>query len=134
MSTDYQGAEYIRGAICKDISPLGIEVANILGQAWAGIYHLEHEIRHKRTHWENPHWIEIVIYGGLATWDFNQLTQLVVLCHDRAIRLEINGAANGYLKLMFHPRKRKGLSIYSKHPTLEENTKLIRDGVGLDIV
>lgn len=73
------------------VSLLGLKVAEILGVVVRGLYHVENEAR--ATDWSGTHHIEIVARSGdlshLSTYDFTRLTELVVLCHDAAIRLEI---------------------------------------------
>ena len=132
MENKHYGADYVKKNICKEISPIGIEVANILGQVWRGIYHLENEIKNARTVWSNAEHIEIVIRGNLATWDYDKLTALVILSHDRAVRMEISGASNNYLRLRFHPRERTGF-LRQRHPTLEDAIEYTRNAIGLDI-
>ena len=110
------------------ISEFGKVVANILGHAWDGLHHCNPTMLfHKRTDWSSDHHIEVVIPNELATWDFNRLTELVILCHDQCVRLSVEGANIHYMRLRFHPRKRgKLLSISKKHPTIEEQIKEIR--------
>lgn len=109
-----------------NISEFGKIVADIIGNVWSGLHHCNSTMLfHKRTDWTDDRFIEIVIGSSLSTWDFNHLTQLVVLCHDNAVRLEINGANIGYLRLYFHRRTREG-SISKRHPTIEESIQMIR--------
>jgi len=108
------------------ISELGKIVSSIMGEVWDGIYHLDRSTyQHERTDWSNNSYIEMVICGELATWDFNKLTRLVVLCHDKCVRLSISGASNNFLRLMFHKREREG-GFSERHPTLEYQVEQIR--------
>ena len=119
-----------KGQYCDiELSPLGIEVADILGQVWRGIYHLQYDL----IDWSDPHHIEVNIAEGLSTWDFNRLTELVVLCHDRAVRLEIEPCNMRFVKLLFHQRGREG-GMTKRHPTMEEAVQMVRDNIGLEIV
>ena len=100
------------------ISPLGKKVAKILGFVWDGLHHCNPTMLfHKRTDWSSDHHIEVVIYGELATWDFNKLTKLVILCHDECIRMSIEGANINYMRLRFHPRE----TVSYTHLTLPTN-------------
>ena len=125
----YVGAEYLdRPAFAgKPMSPLGREVADILGQVWRGIYHLR---RPERFDWSNPYYIEIRITQELATYDGLELTALVVLCHDHAIRLSVAGCAPRTLRLLFHKRQREG-DITQRHPTIEHAVEIVRTHLGL---
>ena len=81
----------------------------------------------RRVETAGPRGITCCIFGGIATYDFAQLTALVVLAHDRCIRVEINGAAPNYLRLLIHRRYgRTGDSAWERHPTLEEHVQRLR--------
>lgn len=123
--SNYSGADWLKGGIgAENISAFGAQVANILGDVYFGIYHLDYKAL-KKVDWKNTDWIEIVVFGGLSTFDYDQLTRLVVLCHDRAVRLEIKAASYRYLRLCFSPRTREG-NTYERHPILEEAAANIR--------
>lgn len=113
-----------RGAPEIKLSPLGKRVAQIIGTVWAGIYHLEQNAYlHERTKWDDAHCIRIVFRGTLSTVDFNDLTKLVVLCHDYCVRCEIVAKAPCYLELAFSHRERETTSLpkhWYTHPTIEE--------------
>lgn len=116
----YEGADWIRRQHAPDISKFGVIVADILGQAFEGIYHISDECFHKRVQWYNDRRIVIVIGRYLSTFDDDKLTRLVLLCHAHAVRMSIEGAANGYLRLIFTPREREAKSSWDRHPTLRQ--------------
>jgi len=64
---------------------------------------------------------------ALATFDFDLLTRLVVLCHDAALRLEVSAANPHNVRLSFWQRQRTG-GMSKRHPTMEEATHGIRHG------
>jgi hypothetical protein len=131
MSIKYAGYEWVVGMLGVELSPLGKDVADILGQAFLGIYHIEKSAR--KTDWTNKQYIVIAIRTNLSTVDTDILTRLVVLCHDRAIRMDISSRAFGVLELMFHRRRRSG-GIMHRHPTIEQAIEAIRGLIGLNIV
>lgn len=65
--------------------------------------------------------------GDMATFDFNQLTKMVVLAHDKCYRFSI--APNGpmALKIIIHKREGREGSMTKIHPELEEHVKTIRE-------
>lgn len=128
----YSGADWIEKSLKQELSPLGREVADILGQVWRGIYHLEKQIR--KVDWANTFWITINIYGDLSTYDFSRLTELVVLCHDRMLRLEISPCNFRYLTLIFHQRMNRDGMIGERMPTMEDHIQAIREHLGLEIL
>jgi len=69
--------------------------------------------------WSRPEFVEVTIYKALSTYDFNELTYMVIMCHDDTIRMQITPCNMQYLTLMFHERKREG-SNFERHPTIEQ--------------
>jgi len=69
--------------------------------------------------------ISCSVHEGISTFDYNQLTRLVIGCHDRAIRLEIRASGPRLLRLGLWQRQRDG-SMYERHPTIEEAIKCYR--------
>lgn len=113
----------------KGISPLGESVAELLGTIYRGLYHLP-ETSLKKVDWKNKDLVSIVIRGGLSSFDDSDLTVLVVLAHDRMIRVTVEGAANNYLRILFSPRKQRwehGItSSMTSMPTMETHLERIR--------
>jgi hypothetical protein len=112
----------------KPVSELGLTVADILGQCFFGLYHIHKHVLNKKVDWTNNHWIEITISNTLSTFDDTSLTRLVLLCHHKAVRLEIGGAANGYLRLAFSQRKREG-ALWERHPSIQDQVVSMKDFV-----
>lgn len=124
--THYAGADWIKRAFVPEraMSPLGTAVADLLGDLFFGIYHLNYTSLGK-VEWGNPHWIAFNLDRGIATFDGDELTRLVVLCHDRCLRCDITGKAPRYMELLFHQRQRAG-EMYARHPTIENAVARIR--------
>ena len=133
MPTKFSGADWLEKEIKVDLSTFGRDVADLLGQVYAGIYHLQSEVLNKRVEWDNERRIEIVTYSDLSTYDFDILTKLVVMSHDTAIRLTIAPASSKHVRLIFHKRVRDG-DMSRRHPTLESAMQGIRERIGLGIV
>lgn len=120
----WAGADWLRentpfrGPNAKVISPLGEVVAAILGYVYGGLYHLPASIIAKPDWSSNLH-IEVAVADGLATFDFNHLTQFVLLAHACCVRLEVAAGGPRGLKLHFSPRVRTG-QMFARHPTIEQ--------------
>ena len=98
-SSGYAGAEWLKRALKNiQISEFGVKVAELLGDLYYGIYHVRIS-KLRKVDWKNDRWIEIVLPDTFSTFDADNLTRLVVLCHDRLIRCEIRGAGPGHTKL-----------------------------------
>lgn len=130
--TKFAGADWLASRWKKELTPFHTEVADIVGQVFCGIYHIDHALNPKL--W-NDSYVEIRIDGNrLATYDFSDLTTLVVLCHDRCIRLSIDPCGPRTLRLFFHQRKRDDEHMARRHPRMEEHIEMIRKHAGIGIV
>ena len=105
----------------QNASAFGARVARILDDIWA-LYNIP---RVERVDFSDERIVEINIDKTLSTFDFDELTQLVVRCHDACIRLSVSACNMRYLKLQFHPREREG-QIYTRHPTMEQAIERVR--------
>lgn len=126
----YDGARWIEAnRYCKALSPLGIVAADFLGDVYLGIYHIDQRTL-SRVDWSNPQLIEIMLYGYLSTFDSDILTRMVLLAHDRLLRLEFRGTGPGYIRLMITQRKSRDGSLFDRCPTMEEHVALLRGHYG----
>lgn len=115
----------------ETLSPFQGEAVCLMADGFGtGVYNLS-------VNWETVDWdfgrgvCFVVSHRGLATWDFNHLTRLVIGAHDRCIRLDIDARARNYLALMMWPRKREG-SMSERHPTIEQAIASFRGQTTLD--
>ncbi len=111
-----ENLKYVKSA--KPVGKLGERVADLLGELFYGIYHLDHQILY-RVDWSNERFIEINIDKSLSTYDFDELTRLVFLAHHLSIRVQISSCNFRFLKLLFHSRDREH-DINTRHPYLDE--------------
>jgi hypothetical protein len=56
----------------------------------------------------------------LATYDYNNLTELVFAAHDACIRIEMAQGGPGRVALLLHKRHKRDGSMFERHPTLEQ--------------
>jgi hypothetical protein len=126
--SQYAGANWIKTSLHKEMSPLGEKAADFLGDVFRGIYHLSgsSHCSLSKVDWTEKHNIEVILYsGGWSTWDFSELSRMVVLAHDRCLRLEIAPYSFHYIKLFISQRERTG-DISARHPTMEDHIAIIR--------
>ena len=121
----HYGAAWLKANFQCEMSPLGVAVADLLGDVWEGIYHLNNSGLQKAD-WSNKDTVAVTLRVELATIDADLLTRLVVLCHDRMLRLNIQGVGPGYLRFRFHQREKRNGRMYERYPTLEDHTTEIR--------
>lgn len=122
----YAGAEWLKrqripvkgGYKAIELSPFGERVADLLGYVFRGLYHIDNpETRSKD--WSNNYHIEFRLPRSLSTYDDSQLTELVLLAHRMAIRVDIHPLSHWSLRLIFHNRVRDG-EWHNSHPSIEE--------------
>jgi hypothetical protein len=89
-----------------------------------GIYNLS--VKWERADFSYPGAVHLVLYGNLATWDFNHLTRLVIAAHDACIRVSVEGKSNRYLGISMHHRERDADAIHARHPTIEQAIEAFR--------
>jgi len=123
--TRFAGSDWVKESLKRPMSSIGILAADILGEAYQGIYHLPHGSL-RATDWNDPHWCKVWVYDDIATWDGNALTTLVILAHDKCVRLAIRVHNQRRLLLWFSPRDREAKSRSYLHPTIEEAIALVR--------
>lgn len=103
-TTKYSGAGWLERALSprlRLLSKLGVKVANILGQTFRGIYHINDHVLSRKVNWEHPSEISLTICRELASFDGCELTMLFLCCQEARVKLTIAGAFKGYLKLTF---------------------------------
>lgn len=93
------------------------QVCNIVGIIGSGLYNAPVSI--DSIDWNYGSGVAMNWKREIATFDFNQLTVLVFLCHQARIRCSIEGTGPGQLKLAFWPRKAEG-QVAVRHPNLDE--------------
>lgn len=112
------------------LSSIGKKAADFLGEWQYGIYHL-HQKELFKVDWSNNHHIEISIFcSNMSTFDFNNLTRLVFLAHDMALRVSITPSSHNHMRILFHERTHgEGEREIPHHPTLEEAVNLFKQTV-----
>lgn len=129
MSYGYAGSEWIEESLGLPCSPLGKDVADLLGDVFLGIYHLNTRALRK-VDWQNKHYIEFNLDRPLYSVDSNELTRLIVLAHDRMLRIEIRPCNFQNIKLGISKRTSRDGDLYHRCPTIDNHIKQIRDAYG----
>lgn len=102
------------------LTPLGRVVTEILGAVYRGIYHLDSGEKLRKKFVDHGYYVEVILPRSMSTYDFSELTELVILCHAYSVRLEICPHTFRDLKLMFHQRKppQPKDEVHMRHPSL----------------
>jgi len=114
---------------CENPSENTIKAVYILNRLYLGLHHC-YDVIHRLTPKDcaDPYFLKVTIYGkgGLATWDFDQLTRLVIMAHELCMRVEITSCNMQYLHLAFSQRETREGDICKRHPSIEEAVERVR--------
>lgn len=89
-----------------------------------GIYNVP--VNWEKVVWRHGSSVRFTMYcRGLSTFDFSQLTRLVIVAHDECVRIEIQPASKDYLYIYMSPREREG-DMTRRHPTIEDAIAALR--------
>lgn len=66
--------------------------------------------------------------GEMSTYDFDQLTRLVIAAHDDCIRVGIDAIRNGIIRIAIWKRERIG-GMSESHPTIEQAIERFRNKI-----
>lgn len=72
-------------------------------------------------------WNSTNLTGKLSTYDFNHLTRLVVMAHDRCIRVEVDALAPRIIEIIAFKRHKREGCMTERHPTIQEAIMQIRN-------
>lgn len=103
------------------------ECYQLLGDLFYGFHHVNTQAVK-----EHGAGIAYSHYGELSTFDFDHLTRLVMMAHDRSIRASIGPSGPGQIKIILHKRHSRNGRMFERHPTWEEITekRKAKDGEG----
>lgn len=90
------------------------------------LYYGEHHIPKHQVHEFGYGWMVKHDRGDLATFDYNELTRLVLMAHDKCIRVSISPLSKSTLQIAIWKRQREG-SMSERHPTLEQAIEKFRE-------
>lgn len=92
------------------------QALDFFAEFYGGEHHIHQEVKKYGDGWCILHDLQ------LATFDTDGLTHLVLLAHEKAVRVGIEACNPRYMKISIHQRKRGG-RMFERHPTLEEIIK-----------
>jgi hypothetical protein len=95
------------------------EAREFFAALFYGEHHITSEIKPIGRGWS------ITTHGDISTYDFNGMTRLVLLAHDRCIRASID-TAGMKLRIRIHKRHTREGDMTERHPTIEEAITTIR--------
>lgn len=95
------------------------EAIDFFSEFFFGEHHFPGEIKEWGYGWIIP------AQNNLSTYDFNHLTRLVVMAHDKCIRVELVPKGMNRICIAIHKRIREG-DYYQRHPTMEDAVISIR--------
>jgi hypothetical protein len=112
-----RGAVWIRSNFRVETSNFGAKVAHLLDRLARGIHNIPGGGL-RRAQWHHNDYVEVSLYGCMSTYDSDDLTRLVFLCHELSVRGRIGPCGPRHLRLGLSRRIRNG-GLCDGHPTLE---------------
>lgn len=113
----------------EELTDFQKRVVDIVGMVGGGIYNAPISTK---VDWEYGYnGVAFTWYREMASFDFNQLTLLVFLCHEARIRCQVESAGPKLLRLSFWQRKATG-DMAVRHPNLEEAVANFREYLPAD--
>jgi hypothetical protein len=97
--------------------PLTLEEAT---DFFSELYHGEHHIPGLKVHEWGDGWCVKHDRGGLSTFDYNELTRLVLMGHDKCYRVDIYPLSPRHLRIAIWKRYGREGGFSSRHPTIEQ--------------
>ncbi|GAB3753897.1 hypothetical protein [Spirosoma pomorum] len=98
------------------------EATDFFADFYQGEHHIPSEVKKYGDGW----CIHTQRGENLSTTDYSNLTRLIVLGHDRAVRVCLKGHNFGRILIIIHQRER--IDDYAKgHPTIEDNIIRVRE-------
>lgn len=95
------------------------EAKAFFAEFYRGEHHFPGKIKPYGLGWSMSH------LGSLATFDDNDLTRLVLLAHERCVRVQVEQGGPYRLRIAIWKREREGY-IYERHPTIEQAIESFR--------
>ena len=100
----------------RELSPFQARVINIIGIVGNGIYNAPIS---RKIDWDYGRGVSVLWRRDMSTFDFDQLTRLVLLCHEARIRVDIAPCNPQYLRVSFWQRQAEG-GVSQRHPSIQE--------------
>lgn len=95
----------------------------VMAIAYRGIHHVPYW---RKRRWCGEIGILVSVPASLSTFDFDNLTRLVVAAHDECVRVEVVGGAPHLLKLLLNVREGRSGAVWARHDTIEEAVVKVR--------
>jgi len=99
----------------EPLPPFEVRAESVLARTFRGIHNVPGKI--KKVDPPHPYW-EVHVRVPFATFDFNNLTEMVMAAHEHCVRVEIRGSGPRQLCLLLHPRKARVGTMFERHPTI----------------
>jgi hypothetical protein len=121
----YAGSNWIARNF-GEMSETGKAAADLLGDVFLGIYHMNYTSL-KKVDWTDEWNIEVTVGKELSSFDGDELTRLLLLAHDRRMRVSLVGLGPHYMRLCISKRKKRTGQMHERLPTMEDHIALLRD-------
>ena len=90
------------------------QAVSFFAELFGGEHHIPNGLKPYGTGWK------VSCHGDLSTFDFDILTRLVFLAHDRCVRAAVDHSGPRMVSLVIWQRNKRSGCIASRHPTIEQ--------------
>lgn len=106
------------------LAPFSVRAERVLAKVFHGLHHCPKI--HKDEMLNGFEMWEVNKYGEMATFDFDELTRLVIAAHDECIRAAVAPSGPGMVKIRLWPRYGREGRFSERHPTMEKAIETLR--------
>lgn len=83
-----------------------------------------------RVEFGRDNYTRFALCGGMATFDFDSLTRLVLASHERCVRVDVSPCNMQYMSVSMWTRDKRSSRTPHIHPTIESAVVEYRKSVG----
>lgn len=91
------------------------------------LYYGEHHIPNYKVEKWGYGWCVIDDFGQFSTWDYNNLTRFVLMCHEYCVRGHIEPVKGAKFRIAIWKRKCREGSMDERHPTIEQAIEYFKE-------
>jgi hypothetical protein len=96
------------------------QAVSFFAELFGGEHHIPNGLKPYGSGWK------VSCYGDLSTFDFDRLTRLVFLAHDRCVRAVVEQSGPRMVGIVIWQRAKREGSICERHPTIEQALEMWR--------
>lgn len=108
----------------EKLAPFHVRASAVVEDVFGGEHHVS------SLKWDERHCKFLTHCPDMSTFDFSELTRIVVSAHDNCVRVTVSNGGPNRLRIHIYDRERTSERdpLCRAHPTLERHVQAIREG------